>query len=449
MKRILGILVLCLALPALALAVTEGVIEDAPPIVMESVNADDSNPYLPDASYYAGYGDYEPAWGKSESYVEQEFDGEYFCHVHQMPQLTTGERIRARRLLEAYQAGTLTGDGESVLGAMKNVVVGVYALDPADYDGEKAYVLLPGTCLTDEQILAIIDAYNRLGLVFDPDGLSARCCARGGGIETSRFLTQEEAERNSYMADRIRRGQMEVQADADTALINPELDTRYYNGLPDFTIRPYRRMTDEELVARLVWSGVRDESGELDFDAAERRARRILSEYLGCPLSMQLEYVSVDGAYIPQLFDAQGAQGFENNGRKSYSTMFTCHTEDGVLTYVYADFDSETDVLVAATVMHSREFADGEMPQERELEQAEILAAIAQAEGLIGVSGLTWSVQDVTWTNWGSCERVRAQASQDYWVTVYIGKDDGQVHGVEIQRGTLVEQLPSDAPVNG
>ena len=42
-----------------------------------------------------------------------------------------------------------------------------------------------------------------------------------------------------------------------------------------------------------------------------------------------------------------------------------------------------------------------------------------------------------------------AQAADDLWVTAYIGLDDGQVHGLMIERGTLVEELPQEEPVNG
>ena len=34
-------------------------------------------------------------------------------------------------------------------------------------------------------------------------------------------------------------------------------------------------------------------------------------------------------------------------------------------------------------------------------------------------------------------------------LTVYIGLDDGEEHGLELQRGTLVETLPAQGDGNG
>ena len=96
------------------------------------------------------------------------------AHLTSNCRLTTGERKRMEKLMAAYAAGERTGDGASVLEAKKNVRVGVYALDPAEYDGERVLLLLPGNCLTDEEMLAILDAYRQLGEPFDPDALNER-----------------------------------------------------------------------------------------------------------------------------------------------------------------------------------------------------------------------------------------------------------------------------------
>ena len=75
--------------------------------------------------------------------------------------------------------GERTDDGASGHWRRKrNVRVGVYALDPAEYDGERVLLLLPGNCLTDEEMLAILDAYRQLGELFDPDALNERNRAR-------------------------------------------------------------------------------------------------------------------------------------------------------------------------------------------------------------------------------------------------------------------------------
>jgi len=46
----------------------------------------------------------------------------------------------AAGMMAAYAAGERTGDGASVLEAKKRVRVGVYALDPKEYDGERVLV---------------------------------------------------------------------------------------------------------------------------------------------------------------------------------------------------------------------------------------------------------------------------------------------------------------------
>lgn len=303
MKRMMICMLLALCLPAWALAVTEGVVEAAPAVEMETVGGDAATAsYLPDASYAAGYGDWNPAWENAETWVESEFDGECYYDVEQRPRMTAGEAARAKKLLVQYQAGEAVYAGESILNKMEDVVVGVYALDPDDFDGERAYVILPGTCMTDEQILAVIDAYDQLGLVFDPDGLSVRNCARGGGVETSRFLTEEERGRHQNLARLMERGLLDAEHASAAKAINPRLDRRYFCGLPDFTIRPYRAQTDEEFVALLVAMGYHDKTEEIDFDGIEKESRAILCGRLGAALSMKLEHIYAEGSYIPQSF---------------------------------------------------------------------------------------------------------------------------------------------------
>ena len=454
MKRMIICMLLALCLPAWALAVTEGVVEAAPAVEMEAVGgAAAMASYLPDASYAAGYGDWQPGWENAKEWVESRYDGECYHDVEQRPRMTAGEAARARALLADYQAGKAAYTGESVLNKMEDVIVGVYAVDPADYDGEKVYVILPGPCMTDEQLLAVIDAYAQLGLAFDPDALSYRNCARGGGIEANRFFAEEERERYQGMAAMIRRGVLDVSDHARGLNLNPKLDARYFCGLPDFSIKPYRSMTDAELVSLLLDMGVKDESGMVGFDETERRSRKALCGWMGCPLWMPLTQIYTSGGYVPQVFDAQGGTAHAGASRKGYGADFSYRTQDGVLVYAHTMFDRDTGELVNASAMHSREWGENEWPPEgRSVTEAEILAAAAEAERMTGCVGLTWHAMtgDETWTNWGECLPVRAQLQEDVWMTIYIGTDDGRLHGVQLTRGALVEALPEDAiPVNG
>lgn len=122
----------------------------------------------------------------------------------------------------------------------------------------RVYTLLPSVCLTDEQLLSIIDAFHQLGQTFDPAGLNYRNCARGGGIETSRFLTASEQERCDIIARQIERGVLtrdRIDFNAVTAERTIDLDARYYANMDSFSLHPYRVLTDEELAAGLFRAG--------------------------------------------------------------------------------------------------------------------------------------------------------------------------------------------------
>lgn len=446
-------LALCLLLPTCALGVTEGVVEDAPMVAVDGVRIGETAAevsYLPEATLYTDYGDWTPAWENAEEWAEsaQDEDGVYY-EVEQRPRLTPGEAARAKALLEKVRSGELAYTGESVLGKMEDVVVGVYTLDPEDYDGERAYVLLPGPCMTDGQLLALIDAFDQLGLVFDPEALSYRNCARGGGIECSRFLTEEERGRYTQLAELIERGLLDVTKLNMPQAIQPKLDSRYYCGLEDFTLRPYRAISDEELCAMLVETGVQDLSKTFDFDAVEKKARAMLYERLGCPLSMTLSGISYEGGYVPMLFDADGGRAWEGDARGSYGAAFEYQTPEGIKVYANATFDAETNEVVSLSVMHDNPLQNWK--ENPSLSQEAVAAAVKDAEETLGLEGLTWRLREETCsTNWGECAMVNAQVKDDLLAIVYIGLDDGQVHGLSLERGALVEKLPGEEePVNG
>ncbi len=445
MKKTIGALALCLLLPLSALAVTEGVVEDAPPVDMQAVQVQEIS-YLPDESYYAG-SYYETAWEHAQTWMENEFDGEFYLDVSQNPFLTAGEIARAEKLLEDYKAGKAAYTGESVLEKMDGVIVGVYALDPDDYDGETAFVLLPGTCLTDEQLLSLIAAYDEMGLEFDPSALNYRNCARGGGIETNRFFAEEERERYMSLADCIRRGTLIPPDGLEGLLRNPKVERARFGGMRDFSIKPYRPMTDEELVSLLIGIGVHDERGEVDHTAVEARARSALYAGLRCPLSMQIGDIFSGGTYTPELFTADGRQSWDDTAdvRKSYGAYFSYHTSEGILVHVNAVFDKETNEVFSLSAMHDSGI-DMIIPPEdgSAATQEKIDAAIAEVEKRLDLSGLAWHARpdEKTATNWGVCVPVRAQAADDWFFTLYIGSDDGQLHGLELTRGTLVDELP-------
>lgn len=445
-------LMLALMLPAVSLAVTEGVVEAAPQVEVEVSREAGKPSYLPDESNYAGYGDWMPAWENAEEWVESRFDGECYYDVEQRPRMTAGEAARAKALLEAYQKGETAYSGENILNKMDNVIVGVYALEPDHFAGETAFTILPGPCMTDQQILAVIDAFAQLGLTFDPDSLNERNCARGGGIETNRFFTEEERERYTSLARLIEKGMIDLKSLGAVRTMNVGLDSRYFCGLPDFTIRPYRAATDAEMVAQLASMGTKDMTGVIDADETERRARKTLYA-LGAPLSMALEYVFTDGAAALCVFDQQGNQGYDHDvpAYSCYGAMFSWTTQEGYKTYANVMIDHETDKLISAHWANQKNWDVNPGPSVMQTTDEQALAAAKAAEAMLGLDQPTWFViEKETFTDWGACRRVRTQVADDLWLTVLVGGDDGQMHGVELERGETTQTLPEDnMPVNG
>ena len=449
-KRLVAGLLLAAMTPCAALAVTEGKVEAAPDVELElNLPAPTHNPenYLPDVSYYAdAFGDLAskgmyaplPTWYESESYVEpQEGNNGYFIDIFQGPAIIGGESIREITLHKLYKEGLAEGDGASVLNATQNVTVGVYPVNPEDYDGVEAYLILPGTCLTDEQILAIIDAFDRLGLEFEPLRSDSRWIMRGGGawVGATRYLTQEEGERKDILRDQIRRGILNTEKVQMPEISMVTLAEPYFAGMSEFIFRPYRSMTDAELVAELVAQGVRAEG--INLDDIEGRAREVLCGELGQPLSMGLSYVSTSGAYIPDVRDETGYLNIEarenQQARESYGAHFVYVKENGVLVYASATFDKETGRFLEATVMDDNPISAVDPTDDRIDEsitdQMALETAKAYAEN-IGYSGLHWNMIDNISTNWGSCFRAAAKLSDGEWLFICVGRDDGQVHGL-------------------
>lgn len=463
MKKLVLLLALCLCLPALALAVTEGVVEEAPAIdvIVEHGGLEES--YLPDPSYYAGYDGYEPVWGASETYVEPEWQGDCFGPSAQEPCLTSGEIVRAKRLLAAYQRGEETGDGSTVLNVTQNVALGVYPLNPEDYDGEAVFVILPNISLTDEQMLALIDAYNQRGLTFNPSGLSYRNCMRGGGIECTRFLTGEERERYTAIADLIRHGKL-TGVEAKNVL-RIELDERYFNGLDGFAFRPYRRMTDEEFASQLVALGVHDESMEMDFNSVEKRTRELLTTAFSCPLSMKLDVISNDGGYLPKAYDADGTARYAKERRNAIYASYTYPKDGFEQVIANVQLDEETGRIVSMNLMDIPVgWVQNETPRDTAIpDDAYISAAQAFVRERMGAyiadpDALDWRMhaQEEWWTNYGVSVCVMARIPEtNERLNVFVGCADMQVHMVQLdadQRGWFEEaQFEADdsLPVNG
>ncbi len=276
-KSWISIITLVLAmtlLPFSATAVTEDRLEAAPETTA--------------APQAAAVSDYLPADGtpgnreqiSANEKEDKQFTGDGFSR----PWLTNLELARTRRLMEQAAAGEVSYTGPSVVNAMVDAFhgVGVYPLNPADYDGETFYVLLPQySPLTDEEILALIAAFDEIGIPFDPDSLNSRNCCRNVYQGYTRNLNEEEEERLETITALVRRGALTMKDIPEGTLdccIDADRGSRDYEKI--FTVYPYRSMTDDELSLLALHT---DSRWEDDPQEIERLAADAVRTYLPDP----------------------------------------------------------------------------------------------------------------------------------------------------------------------
>jgi len=318
------LLLLALALPLTGAAAQENTVVALPTVaplqqVEASTDADYSS--APLEEYY-----------NANFYMDQE--------DYQTPRMTAEEKQRTAELLVAYQAGERPA--ENVLNKPEDVVVGVYTLNPEDYEGETLYTLLPVDPLTDEQILEVIDAFARCGQTFDPEALSYRNCARGGGSGTTRLHPDEELERMDMLRDLYIRQGFESETPF-TPLVSDDgmglvtLDEDAYCGMDSFWFFPYRPTTDDELLGFVIYTETGDPTEYGNYAAYEKQLRLELARLLGAPLVM-----TRDGEDMCRMGDCNMSYGDE----KAYYAYFS--TPDGGSVSGYLDIDTGK-VLTART----------------------------------------------------------------------------------------------------
>ena len=167
---------------------------------------------------------------------------------YRLPRLSDAEVERMRELI------ILSKNVEEILigipscaNQTENVSIGVYPLDPKDFDGETFYVILPDSMLSDKQMLSLIAGFKQLGIPFNPESLDERNCIRLSYWGGTRGLSPEEQERLAELKTRIVRGQLKQED------IKPESACLTVKTLADFNnvfcFYPYRRLSDDELAA--------------------------------------------------------------------------------------------------------------------------------------------------------------------------------------------------------
>lgn len=431
-QMIAGLLVLSL-MPCAALAVQNGVVEEAAQIELnEGIRREN---YLPDESVYAGSEGMVPPWGQSETYVKQEADlNGFFWPPAQLPELMPGEIVRAQKLLAAYGKGERTGNGQAVLNRTEEVVVGVYPLDPGEFDGESVYLILPGTCLTDEQLLDIIDAYHMIGLSFEPEKLSFRNCARGGGTAASRFPTEDERKRYQNLNDQVHRGILSQSKETNLP-VQIKLDARYFSGMEQFTLRPYRRLEDEELITMLMQDGAESQSNDLIH--TEKQTRQALISRFSLPLSMKMEGGNGDSMYQPIAFDVHGTKGtLKDVQRQALYGYFSFTTDRGFPANAQILLDQQTGKIVSAR--WNDDCGEGRWDEAKPPldERVYLEAAAAYAESVTGEK-LDFKVVKSLWLQDSPVVEMKAKLPADEWLTIWTDFESAAVRGAVIETDTV------------
>ena len=168
----------------------------------------------------------------------------------------------------------------------EQVLIGVYPLDPAEYDGETYYVLLPPVQLGMANLLGLVRAFEELGLTFDPASLNVRNCSRGYltyGRTSTRYLSYEENRRMQQIRRQIHRGILEREdIPQETTCFSVETTWSPQETLR-FHFYPYRSMTDNELAA---FAFLEETAWDTDPDLLEAESRNYARSILRFPLSM-------------------------------------------------------------------------------------------------------------------------------------------------------------------
>ena len=259
----------------------------------------------------------------------------------QYPALTDAEAARVPGLLKRYDAGERATQ-PSVLGVTENVRIGVYALPADQYGGEPVFLILPGEALTDDDLLAIIAAYDALGLRFDPASVTPRCCMRGGSTSSTRSLADDERQRYAALLPLYTRAAVPCPAydpsPSDDGMGFITLQSDCFSGLERFRFLPARAMTDDELLALIDAEQGRPDASPADLAAYESALIRALHDRLDMPHSAQLTWEEVADDTV---YEAWGT------GRTVYIAQFKAL--DGETEW-YGRIDTETMALTYATV---------------------------------------------------------------------------------------------------
>ncbi len=374
--------------------------------------------------------------GDMEGNPVAQYDADGNCvgsvNWEQYPSLNKAERARVPDLLARYANGERPQ--ANVLDKTENVVVAVYALDPAQYQGENVFVLIPGRELTDEELLEIIDGYAQLGLTFDADGFSWRNCMRGGGIECTRGWAGDESERYQTIAELYRRQGLRPEtpftsSPSDDGMGEVTLNADEYSGLDSYRFWPARRMTDNELLqVASVWQKIDAEAG--DYNANEQLARRQLSKLLGAPLALELGYEDFCNANQSNVY---------NEDLPVYNSQF--NAPDG--TYYFVLIDTADGTLYNATAyckMEQYAYSDLHLDpfDERWLELARQYIAAMRTDGMPIATLESHGEIDIQYGGYGVKVLAVMEDGSSYELSILFQND--ALYSVEYRRKAVTQE---------
>ncbi len=167
------------------------------------------------------------------------------------PRLTNLELARIKELQAAMKNGKAAYSGPSIINlpSVESSDVAVYTLNPEDFSGETCYVFLPDSrAMSDAQLMALLAAFEELGIDFDPDSLNDRNCCRHCNILETRYLRAAEQDRMDKIVAQIRSGELKsISTDAKVMSVEKITHRTWGYDHKHFQFYPYRSMTDEEL----------------------------------------------------------------------------------------------------------------------------------------------------------------------------------------------------------
>ncbi|MBR0406645.1 MAG: hypothetical protein IJI53_01265 [Clostridia bacterium] len=277
MKRLLALgLSLALLVPGMALA--ENTVEILPTTPPAPVIV------LPEENPYA-FADLEPYFQEAiaQGYTT---DGKF---NYELTHFSPEELEKLPEIQAKYDAGERPA--ESILNKTEDVHAALITLPPEQYEGESWFLILPNRCMTEEELLQVVDAFAQLGQPLNPDALTWHNCMRMPTEETPlRGYAGDEVERLQSIRELFTRGGLRPETPftrlpSDDGVGCIGLYEEDFNGMNELRFYPARRLTDEELL-QLYQFYFGDPPAPADEMAGyEAKLRNLMNTQMGMPLT--------------------------------------------------------------------------------------------------------------------------------------------------------------------